>query len=42
MIKIKRNTTAMFMTIPEGYLWFIPVYYLKLLTGFTAREELIE
>jgi|GEM_PF-2626165 len=32
---------SMFMNIPEGFGWVIPVYYLKLLAGFSAREEFL-
>ncbi len=42
MMVVSMILIGMFITIPEGYLWFIPVYYLKLLTGFTAKEEITE
>lgn len=29
---------GMYIYVPLGFGWLIPVYYLKLLTGFTARE----
>ena len=31
---------SMYIKIPNGFIWFYPVYYLKLLTGFTAKEEI--
>lgn len=31
---------SMYIVIPNGFLWLYPVYFLKLLTGFTAREEI--
>ena len=29
---------GMYTFVPQGFEWLIPVYYLKLLTGFTAKE----
>ena len=29
---------GMYTFVPRGFEWLIPVYYLKLLTGFTAKE----
>ena len=29
---------GMFIHVPNGFEWFIPVYFLKLLTGYTAKE----
>ena len=30
---------SMYIKIPAGFVWLYPVYFLKLLTGFTAKEE---
>jgi len=29
---------SMYITIPAGFIWLYPVYFLKLLAGFTAKE----
>lgn len=31
---------SMYNGVPDGFAWLYPIYFLKLLTGFTAREEL--
>ena len=31
---------GMYIGIPNGFEWLIPIYYLKLLTGFTAKENI--
>jgi hypothetical protein len=30
---------GMYVGVPNGFEWLIPIYYLKLLTGFTAKEN---
>lgn len=30
---------GMYIGVPNGFEWLIPIYYLKLLTGFTAKEN---
>ena len=31
---------SMYIGVPQGFIWLYPIYYLKLLAGFSAREEL--
>lgn len=31
--------TGVFLQVPDGFEWFIPVYFLKLLSGYTAKEQ---
>ena len=30
---------GMLLTVLEGFQWLIPVYFLKLLSGFTATDD---
>lgn len=38
MMVVTMVVLGMYTFIPQGFEWLIPVYYLKLLTGFTAKE----
>ncbi len=39
MLVVIMIIVSMFITVPNGFEWFIPVYFLKLLAGYTAKEE---
>ncbi|MCP4136190.1 MAG: hypothetical protein GY754_34785 [bacterium] len=41
LLVVSMIAISMYMPVPPGFSWLIPVYFLKLLTGFTAKEEVL-